>query len=381
MSALTDPVPDLPGVSLADLAIPAGRSRPKGWISELNVDPSTIAGQLDAQLRPAMAAWRDEFPGRPSTRWLAYWMSGAAGFGHDQVAYAETRVALHRRLLPSDGGIGMSAVIDGRTRAERPWMASTEGAADAVLAGLDRLRSDRQEGQPVRVVSLVEAIGTIGVLADVHDRYGVPLVSGSGSVPLSAVHDIAEDAVALWRREAVPTVVLMWTDLDMAGLRNIFAPVARDLAAFAADWHAPEAIHVRRIGATPDQVLDGVRDALRERAPSNAPAWWPTDRNGDRWTLATSEVIARQARAAFADALAELLPDEDARAAMVATEDDRRAAARCAIRDELANDDQLGDLDGYDLPSQPRRFQLGPPISRRIASIVGDLVYGDDSEH
>jgi hypothetical protein len=85
-----------------------------------------------------------------------------------------------------------------------------------------------------------------------------------------------------YRIASTATVVLTFTDLDLMGLKNIFVPFAEDVERFAANYGCPEAVDVRRLGVTPDQVLDHLPANLCQ-PKANPPSWWPLDRNGDAW--------------------------------------------------------------------------------------------------
>jgi hypothetical protein len=117
-------------------------------------------------------------------------------------------------------------------------------------------------------------------------------------------------------------VILTFTDLDVMGLRNIFVPFAQDVEAFAAQAGRPQAVDVRRLGVSPDQVLDHLPANLRQEGPDQP--WWPTDRNGDRWELPTSEALLDVLPGILGEALQALLPDDEQRSHML----DREAELR-----------------------------------------------------
>ena len=137
-------------------------------------------------------------------------------------------------------------------------------------------------------------------------------------------------------------MVLVISDLDLMGLRNIFVPVAKDIEAFAAADRAPDSVIVRRIAVTPDQVLDHLATSLRiSGAPGGCESWWPVDRNGDAWQLPTSEALLDVVIAHVRECLESLLPDVAQRDAMIASEADLKVETVTELRRFLdeANDD------------------------------------------
>jgi hypothetical protein len=93
-----------------------------------------------------------------------------------------------------------------------------------------RLSAGPQEGQDVYIEVVVEAAGAVEQIYRTTSAYGVPVYSGSGFVPVTALRDIVLRA----ERREVPTVVLVLGDYDPAG-RYIRERVAADIEAFAAD--------------------------------------------------------------------------------------------------------------------------------------------------
>lgn len=338
----TDNGPPLPGQTWQDLGIPEPtRGRPRGWMDTPHSRrDGTIGARIIEQVPGVLADWTHPRP--PSTRFVAYRATGRAGLGHDQVDYAEDEIGLLRR----SGVIPFAAVSDNRTESVVPWTPTVFASADRADAVFEGVRAKRQAGQPWRVMVVAEAGGTLPLLQDVCDEFGVPLYSGSGSVPMSLTQSLAVGAVGHWARtrEQTETVILCVTDLDANGLKNIFQPFSRDVEAFARHpfrdrpdirFDVPP-VHVRRIGVTPDQVLDHVPPSVRQGgAPRGTESWWPTDRNGDRWVLPQAEVVMDVLPDVLADALGTLLPDEERRSRAVAAESRLRSRARSVLRERL----------------------------------------------
>jgi hypothetical protein len=93
------------------------------------------------------------------------------------------------------GGIPIDAVRDARSTSKEPWTVSATAAAEWLHNEMGTIRARRQEGQPFRVVIVAEADGTVDFIEELADGFGVGVHSGSGSVPLSLVIDVASDAV------------------------------------------------------------------------------------------------------------------------------------------------------------------------------------------
>ena len=187
---------------------------------------------------------------------------------------------------------------------------------------------------------VTEADGTVPFMTTICDDFGVPVYSGSGSLPVSLTHKLSLDAVHEYRKSGTATIVLMLTDLDLMGLRNIFVPAARDIEQFASDYGDHKAVIVLRIGVTPDQVLHlpahlrqpGVPMISQGRNKPKIPApWWPRDHNGDQWILPTSEALLDILPGILRQHLEALLNDPAQRQAMIDTEVQLRTDAAIAL--------------------------------------------------
>ena len=129
----------------------------------------------------------------------------------------------------------------------------------------------------------------------------------------------------------MPTTILVITDFDAMGLKNIFRPFAQDVMAFAGYYGAADTVDVRRIAATAAQVERYVPANLR-LAPPSGVAWW-------RWPfqLPAAEALADQLPDIVRDHLDELLPDAELRAEIVARESGKRVDAAVELRRLLAS--------------------------------------------
>ena len=303
---------------LLELIPVTGDERPKGFVDDYVPRPgSDRARYMDAaEAVIADYAARDL---KVSTRAIAYRTAANLGAGHEQLDNIEDAVIMLRRTQR----IEMNAVLDGRSQWEKPWVISAQAAARGLLAALEDLRCDRQQGQPWRVVLMVEAAGMLPIIEPIADEYGVVLMSGSGSVPISAVHTLAAEAADVWEVEGIRTVVLCLTDFDLMGLRNIFVPFARDVKAFAENLNAPEKVIVRRIAATPEQIEEHIPEALRQPPPPKI-AWWPA-----QFSLPAAEALIDWIPGIIRRELNRYLPDAALRQQEIQAEKiKRREAAR-----------------------------------------------------
>jgi hypothetical protein len=322
------------GQSADDFAIPVtGNERHKGFAEDYLPRP----GSDRARYMSAAEAVIGEYAAqglRLTTRAHAYRTAAILGVGHEQLDNIEDAVVMLRRT----GRVDIYAVEDGRTDWTRYWTVSAAEAAETLYGKLETLQADRQYGQPQRVVLMIEAAGMVPILAPLAQEYGVPVLSGSGSVPLTANHTIAVEAVNHYRKTGVTTVVLCVTDFDLKGIKGIFVPFARDVAAFAADYGYPGAVHVRRIAATPEQIEAHIPANLRIKgkpvegtgANRRAVEWWPAD-----FTLPAAEALVDVLPGIVRAAFDHHLPDADQRSAVVGTEAGRRDDAAAELRDLL----------------------------------------------
>lgn len=290
--------------------------RPRGWASTPPRRGSMKARRME-EAQAVIEAYNAQGI-RPPVRSVAYRVCANLGLAHDQVDNVEDDVTDLRRARRVD----MDAVDNLRTEEVRPWVPDDAAAAGRSLkATLRTAQVDRQQGQPCHGLVLAEASGMIPFLSDICEEFGWPLLSGSGSVPISTCHEIAE-AAAQWWRDWVPTVVLCVTDFDLAGIRNIFIPFARDVEAFAAaevqrqgvEDLIEKAVYVRRIAATAEQVAAVVPENLRQPPPPNC-LWWPAE-----FSLPTAEALLDILPGIVRDAITTVQPDDGPREAARSTE-------------------------------------------------------------
>jgi hypothetical protein len=112
-----------------------------------------------------------------------------------------------RRIAPTD-------VDDGRTTARWPLVAND--LLTYLREEVDNVDYDLLGGQEVWVEAWIEAAGGLGVWSTIAHRWGVPVLSGSGSVPAQAGRAAAHRWTVGARRHPVVLVIIV-TDCDPAG--------------------------------------------------------------------------------------------------------------------------------------------------------------------
>jgi len=351
------PPPGAGGVRWQDLLPRTKDERPKGFTTYTPRRGSKMALYMATAEAMILAN-----PARRSTRFWAYRVVAATGGTHDDVDYAEDAILMLRRTKR----IPLTAVLDSRTEWSVPWTVTATEAAERLRDDLDDLRVNRQEGQGAYVVLMMEATGSVAVAQEVASEYGVPILSGSGSVPITATSRLALEAVTRFFRTQVPTQVLCWTDLDLKGITGIYAPFALDVEKFALDYVmsvredfdwtedaarlvAQSAIRVERLGPTPEQVLANVERRLLNGVPRikqgvGKPTievpWW-RDLIGD-FSLPTAEALEDALPDILRAGFDRYLPDADKRAEVTATEAARREDAAAELV-RLLDTDEEGD--------------------------------------
>ena len=324
--------------------------RPKGFTTYTPQSGSKMARYMDAGEELILGT-----TARRSTRFWAYRIVSVTGGTHDDVDYAEDAILMLRRTKR----IPLNAVIDSRTEWSVPWTVTATEAAQSIHDELDDLYAERQGGQSAYVVLMMEATGSVVVAQEVATEYGVPILSGSGSVPITATSRLAVEAIGRYIHTRVPTVVLCWTDLDLKGITGIYVPFALDVEKFALDhvmakreaWGitvfeaevmAQSAIRVERLGPTPAQVLANVKRPLLNGVPHISVAvldaagnpvrldngrikkqsvevpWW-RGLIGD-FSLPTAEALEDALPGILRAGFDQYLPDADKRANVTATE-------------------------------------------------------------
>jgi len=291
------------------------RSRPVGYA------PWTPRGETREMLDRITSVLDDHAEYWPITpRQVLYRLMGRGEAVKDDGDRIGEYLARGRRA----GMIPWLAIGDDRTEAAFPTVCDDPEAFFAEMRqSASVYRLDRQSGQPVYIELAVEAKGAVDQVYGTTVGYGVPVLSGSGFVSISALRRIvlrAED-------QDVPTVVLVLGDFDPAG-QDIRARTATDIAAFA-EGHDVD-ISVRTVALTEDQIdaLDLIKAPMDAKKRKKYP-WWPYE-----WTVELEAVSPEDLARIVAGAI-EDLTDADTRQAVI----DREARERAELMNQLEDGD------------------------------------------
>jgi len=211
------------------------------------------------------------------------------------------------------GMIPWEAIGDGRTESKFPIVCDDPEAFFAEMRqSASVYQLDRQDGQELYIEMVVEAAGAVEQVFRTTGKYGVPVLSGSGFVSITALRGMVLRA----ETRGIPTMILVAGDLDPAG-RDIRARVAADIAAFA-EGHDAE-IEVKTIALTDGQVDDlGLIKAPMPKAKQDKYPWWPYG-----WTVELEAVSPEDLAGIVSNAI-EDLTDADVRQAVIEREADQR---------------------------------------------------------
>ena len=321
----------LPGGSIPYL--PVDKTRPKG-LAPYTPRLGSKNYQILSAARAVIERYRLQGRLPLGSRETGYVLTGE-GFTKKDIDAVEDVIVRARRA----GLIAWEDISDGRTSSSLPWIpAGAEDAADSLLDHLETAQLDRQRGQKYRIEVWAEAASWIERLTRMCHERGVPVHSGSGSVPVNAIRNAAIRAFSAFALNRQETVILHIGDLDVNGLRNIARPFEHDLHQFAVDivrrTHSPgfhaKFLHVRRLLLTAEQV--------EEHVPENA---WDTPSRGDRlagwpWDFKVqAEALLPEIRDEIVLDALDALSDASVRARAVAEEESMRSAARAFLSERL----------------------------------------------
>jgi hypothetical protein len=146
--------------------------------------------------------------------------------------------------------ISFDAIRDDDTdiRTALGWDSPAE-MLEAWLAMAETFRLDRQEGQPVRRIIMVEAAGMRPQIETGADDYGVPVISSGGFDSLTAKYALAR-ALGTYDCE---TEVLQIGDYDASG-EHLFSSLAEDVLQLIEDLGLPGKVRFTRLAVTPSQI-------------------------------------------------------------------------------------------------------------------------------
>jgi hypothetical protein len=237
--------PDLPGAPLLSLATP--HARPKGF-APWNPQFGNKGARLLADCQRVLTRYRDHLPIGPrgiGYQLLPTWVKSEYR-DKDSLNKAIGEVlgkARRAKLIPFD------AIDDGRTATALPW------TLQALPSVVNEMQADRQAGQPYRVEVWVEAKGNLNRIAALCEKYGIPVRSGSGSVPMTATRQAAIRVINRFVEQRQPTLFLVISDLDPNGVKNIQMALNGDVRAFIEGFGGdPDWLTVRHVALTVEQA-------------------------------------------------------------------------------------------------------------------------------
>jgi hypothetical protein len=317
---------ELPGAPLRRLAAPYARD--KGY-TPYRPRPGSKNAKLLADAQAVLRRYADHLPIGP--RAIAYqllpkWVPSEYP-NKEKLRKALTAVltrAGRARLISFD------AIDDERTARLEPW------TVEDLPPVVDQMQGDRQAGQPYRIEVVIEARGNLSRVGILCEPYGIPVWSGSGSVPVKETRR-AGRRVARAAKDGQPTLFLVIVDFDPEGVKNIAQALADDVATFADQFRAkPDSLVIRQLALTEEQALALPEEAREEL--SSAPADWPQDFKVEVEALPPDQLDA------LVEAALAQVRDQDALDAAMAAEPEQRLEAVRALLDRL----EYGELDDED---------------------------------
>jgi hypothetical protein len=183
-------------------------------------------------------------------RQVFYRLVGAHGYDKTERAYARLGECLNRARRA--GLICFDAIRDddAEIHTATGWGSPGE-LIETWLAEASHFRLDRQQGQPRRVLVMVEARGMKPQIETATEDYGVPVIGSGGFDSLTAKYQLAGN---LGRRGGL-TEVLHIGDHDPSGV-HLFSSMADDVAALIRDRGLPGRVLFTRLAVTPAQIVE-----------------------------------------------------------------------------------------------------------------------------
>lgn len=214
--------------------------RPRGFI-EWNPQAKTRA--LIEQVQGVLEEYRNHLP--LTLRQVFYRLVGAHGYDKTENAYG--RLCEHMNLARRARLIDFSAIRDdGFSGAVAIGWESPESVKRSIRHTAEGYVTNRQRGQPTRLVVWCEAQGMRPQLARVGRPYSVPVLSSGGFDSVTAKHNIAA------RFSELGSVrVLHVGDHDPSGV-HIFGSLDEDVRAFIGEFGGDT--EFIRLAVTPDHI-------------------------------------------------------------------------------------------------------------------------------
>lgn len=275
--------------------------RPRGFI---DWNPQAKTRALIEQVQAVLEEYQKHLP--LTLRQVFYRLVGAHGYAKTERDYERLCEALNKarraRLIPfssirDDGFIG---------KVTTGWK-SPESLKHSIRYTAERYVTDRQRGQPVRLVVWCEAQGMRPQLARVGQPYSVPVLSSGGFDSVTVKHNIAAEFSSLGRVR-----VLHVGDHDPSGV-HVFGSLDEDVRAFVTAFGGT--VEFTRLAVLPAHIS---RYALPTAPPK------PTDRRNFTGETVQAEALPPDVLASILhDAIADYL-DMDVYRQVVETEQEER---------------------------------------------------------
>jgi hypothetical protein len=208
--------------------------------------PQQATLELLAQVEAVLEEYAEYLP--LTIRQIFYRLVGAYGYPKQETAYDRLCEVLNRarraELVPfsaiRDDSADIQVSMDWDDVAEflRGWHWEVEN-----------FRLDRQQGQPRRLVFMVEAAGMRPQIETAVEDYSIRVIPSGGFDSLTAKYDLAE---ALGDLDGV-TEILHIGDHDPSGA-HLFLSMAEDVQALMRDLGRPGEAEFTRLAVTPMQI-------------------------------------------------------------------------------------------------------------------------------
>ncbi len=195
-----------------------------------------------------LAEYADYLP--LTLRQVFYRLVGAHGYDKTERAYSRLGECLNRARRAGLIAFQVIRDDDAETETTTGW----ESAGELIETWLDQaryFRLDRQQGQPHRLLMMVEARGMKPQIEAVASDYGVPVIASGGFDSLTAKYQLAS---SLGRCSAL-TEVLHIGDHDPSGV-HLFLSMADDIGALIRDRDLPGQVRFTRLAVTPAQIAE-----------------------------------------------------------------------------------------------------------------------------
>jgi hypothetical protein len=230
------------------MSIPAAARRTTRVRGLTEWQPQHATRQLLETVRAVLAEYRIYLP--MTLPQVFYRLVGAHGYDKTEGAYGRLGEALNRARRA--GTIPFEAIRDDDADivTRRGWGGPLE-LIEQWQEDTRSFRLDRQEGQPHRLLIMVEARGRQPQIQGAAEDYSVPVIASGGFDSLTAKYALAR---AIGSRHGL-TEVLHIGDHDPSGT-HLFASLADDVATLIRDLWLPGRVLFERLAVTPAQMVD-----------------------------------------------------------------------------------------------------------------------------